>query len=396
MRDAALADAILGELASQFPQGHSFASLKDALPEFQELSTDTWLTAVDGLEKLGLVKGFLIRTGHTNSLRAIEFIEITPTGLSRSSASHKVNSLPESAEGLQTKTATDNESAADDPGLPFVSLFYSYSHADEDLRNQLERQLSPLKRQNLIREWHDRKLDAGEEIDPNIDRHLEEADVVLLLVSPDFIASDYCYSREVDKAMERHRAGLARVIPIILRPTDWHGMPFGKLLALPTDGKAVTTWPNRDEAFLDVVKGVRTAVSKLRRRSSAPGTTITLVINESFYSRDYNGIAIVGEIRNPTSVADQAANWSLEFHGLDLNISGGPGYSTFFPGQNWWRRTPFDIPGQRMTRGAVFFPGPLSWRTVPPRLPLRGSLTLDLFVGGAIKKDVEVGGIGAP
>ena len=137
----------------------------------------------------------------------------------------------------------------------------SYSHKDEPLRDQLETHLAMLKREGVIDVWHDRRIPAGDEIDHRISEKLEQAHVVLLLVSPDFLASPYCFDVELRRAMQRHAARNARVIPVILRPCDWHSAPFGKLAALPTDGKPITRWPDRDDAFLDVVKGIRRAVA---------------------------------------------------------------------------------------------------------------------------------------
>lgn len=149
-----------------------------------------------------------------------------------------------------------------------LSVFFSYSHEDETLRDQLEQQLAILKRQQVIATWHDRRITAGEVIDHAISGNLETADIILLLVSSAFIASDYCYDREMQRAMQRHEAGEAVVIPVILRPCDWHGAPFGKLLATPTDGKPVTQWPDRDTAFLEVTKAIRVAAEKLQRAAA--------------------------------------------------------------------------------------------------------------------------------
>jgi hypothetical protein len=143
-----------------------------------------------------------------------------------------------------------------------ATLFFSYSHIDEALRDQLEKHLAGLHRQDIISSWHDRRITAGTELGDAIDSHIDTADVILLLVSPDFIASDYCYEKEMVRALERHQKGQARVIPVILRPCDWHGLPFGKLLATPTDGRAITKWPNIDEAFLDVVKAIKRGLSE--------------------------------------------------------------------------------------------------------------------------------------
>jgi hypothetical protein len=144
-----------------------------------------------------------------------------------------------------------------------VELFYSYSHKDEELRNELENHLSILKRKGVITGWHDRRIGAGKEWKGQIDAHLNSAAVILLLISSDFLASDYCYDVEMKRALERHDAGEARIIPVILRAVDWKGAPFGKLQCLPTDAKPVTSWPNRDEAFRDVAQGIRKAVEEL-------------------------------------------------------------------------------------------------------------------------------------
>lgn len=143
-------------------------------------------------------------------------------------------------------------------------LFFSYSHADEDLRDMLETHLSALKHQGLIETWHDRRILPGDELDDAIAENLETADIILLLISAKFIDSSYCYSVEMKRAMERHEAGEARVVPVILRSCDWHDMPFGGLMATPTDGRPVKSWPDLDEAFLDVVNSIKRAVKELR------------------------------------------------------------------------------------------------------------------------------------
>ncbi len=150
-----------------------------------------------------------------------------------------------------------------------ISVFVSYSHKDERLREELDTHLALLKRQGVIDVWHDRRISPGAEVDATIDAALERAQVILLLVSPDFIASDYCYEREMTRAMERHEAGEARVLPVILRPCKWHGAPFGRLMALPNDGKPVVKWLTLDDAFLDVVNGIERALHELRGAAHA-------------------------------------------------------------------------------------------------------------------------------
>jgi tetratricopeptide (TPR) repeat protein len=149
-----------------------------------------------------------------------------------------------------------------------VEVFYSYAHEHETLCDELKKHLANLKRQGVITDWYDRDISAGKEWDEEIERHLNSAKVILLLVSPDFMDSDYINDVEGKRAMERHEAREARVIPVILRPVDWEGTPFSKLQALPTDAKPVTSWGDRDEAFLSVSKAIRKALTELRERKA--------------------------------------------------------------------------------------------------------------------------------
>jgi tetratricopeptide (TPR) repeat protein len=145
-----------------------------------------------------------------------------------------------------------------------IELFICYAREDEELRKGLEKQLRALRRQGLIEVWHDREISAGTEWEREIDKHLNSAQIILLLVSPDFMDSDYCYGIEMKQALERHERGEARVIPVILRPVYWYGEPLGKLQALPTDGKPVisSSWHNKDEAFFDVAEGIYRAIKE--------------------------------------------------------------------------------------------------------------------------------------
>jgi TIR domain len=147
-----------------------------------------------------------------------------------------------------------------------AKVFCSYSHKNEEDVNQLRDWLRPLERQGLIQWWYDREIAPGWEWDEAIDKNLRTADVILLLVTYAFMASDYVYEKEIGKAVERHERGEARVIPIIVRPADWEWAPFAKLQALPKDAKPITTWLNQDEAWLDVVRGIRRAVQMLTQR----------------------------------------------------------------------------------------------------------------------------------
>ncbi len=153
-----------------------------------------------------------------------------------------------------------------------LDVFVSYSRDDEDLLQELLKHLVLLKREGVIRTWHDRELAAGEARSGQLDEHLESADLILLLVSASFIAPDYSWDVEIQRAMERHEAGEARLIPIILRPFDWRNTPLGKLQVLPRDARPVTTWRDRDSAFLDIARGLRAAIEdELRWRSAGTG-----------------------------------------------------------------------------------------------------------------------------
>jgi hypothetical protein len=162
--------------------------------------------------------------------------------------------------GGQEEAVTGSDQPSSKPG---VELFFSYSHRDEKLRDELEKHLSLLKRQGLIASWHDRKIIAGREWGGDIDANLNKAKIILLLVSADFLASDYCYDKEMKRAIERHEAGEAHVVPIILRPCDWQDSPFARLQALPKNARPITDWPNRAQAFTDVAKSLRNLVKSL-------------------------------------------------------------------------------------------------------------------------------------
>ena len=130
-----------------------------------------------------------------------------------------------------------------------VEVFCSYAHEDEPYRRQLEAHLSGLKRQGLILLWHDQHILPGANWTEIVDEHLETASIILLLISADFLASSFCYGIEMTRALERHEANEARVIPIIIRPCDWQDTPLGKLQALPADAKPISTWESIDDGW---------------------------------------------------------------------------------------------------------------------------------------------------
>ena len=145
-----------------------------------------------------------------------------------------------------------------------VYLFYSYAHEDEDLRNELVGHLKIMERRGVVRSWHDRKIVAGDSWDNEINDHLKDADLILLLISSDFIQSDYIWGNELEIAMKRHQNHEASVVPIMLRSVDIEGAPFAVLQGLPKDFKPVTSWDNRDEAWTSVAKGIRKVVKEIQ------------------------------------------------------------------------------------------------------------------------------------
>ena len=154
------------------------------------------------------------------------------------------------------------------PAKKPIEILFSYAHEDEKLRDELEKGLSVLKRQNRIVCWYDRQISGGKPWEQAISTHLHTADIILLLVSRAFIASDYSNRVEVKHALERHEKGEVRVIPVILRQCDWQDEPFAKLQALPRDARPVTDWPNLDNALYDVAKGIKRVVEELENSQS--------------------------------------------------------------------------------------------------------------------------------
>lgn len=142
-----------------------------------------------------------------------------------------------------------------------AKVFYSYSHKDEKLKDRLDDHLSVLKREGFIDTWHDRLIGPGEDWKGQIDRNLDAADLILLLISASFMASDYCYDIELNRALQRHSSREAVVIPIILRPVFWQIAPFAKLQALPKNGTPATSWRSVDHAFANVAEGIRNIIA---------------------------------------------------------------------------------------------------------------------------------------
>ncbi len=147
-----------------------------------------------------------------------------------------------------------------------INIFVSYSHVDENYRKELEKHLSILRRSGIIRDWHDRQIRPGEEWELTIDQHLRSADVILLLISPDFVASEYCWGNEMSLAMDFHENGSATVVPILIRPIDFDGAPFAKLQMLPKDARPVALWSSHDEAWAHVTGALRKMIDEILQK----------------------------------------------------------------------------------------------------------------------------------
>ena len=138
-----------------------------------------------------------------------------------------------------------------------IQIFISYSHRDVSLYDALVKHLKILERQGIISVWHDRQIGAGSDWNSSIDANLNTAQIILLLVSPDFMASDYCWDLEMKRALERHEAGEAQVIPIIVRSVDWQSTPLGDLQALPQNAQPIQNWSDQDAAWTHVAREIK-------------------------------------------------------------------------------------------------------------------------------------------
>lgn len=156
-----------------------------------------------------------------------------------------------------------------------VKAFISYAHKDESHKEALVEHLATLKRNGIISEWHDRKIIPGESWKDAISDNLEQAELILFLVSSTFLASEYCYEVEFARALAKHAEGSAQLIPIVVRPCDWKTTDLGRFQGLPKDAVAVTTWPNEDEAWLNVIDGIKRRLEKF-----TPSPVLTVLLKD--------------------------------------------------------------------------------------------------------------------
>lgn len=185
-----------------------------------------------------------------------------------------------------------------------VKIFCCYAHEDEPLLNKLKAHLASLQRQGLIEMWYDRDISAGADWEQEISQHLDEAQIILLLVSPAFMNSDYCYGFEMERALERRERGEAQVIPIILRPVYWQNAPFSKLQALPKDANPVISskWHTEDEAFVDIVKGLQRIIQDFTSRDLGETRSFPILQRQenSYIGEQIGSYSIIKELGRGT------------------------------------------------------------------------------------------------
>lgn len=170
-----------------------------------------------------------------------------------------------------------------------VDSFVAYAHEDEGIRGQVEQHLAALRRIGRLNVWHDRKIMPGSTWETEISSALDECGLVLLVVSPAFIASDYCYGVEMQRALALRAEGRCVIVPIIARPCLWQPTPLGAIQALPTDARPITTWENQDSALLDVTNGIAALLDSLKPKPTvtgdetySPSALVSLRINSLF------------------------------------------------------------------------------------------------------------------
>lgn len=235
--------------------------------------------ALETLNKLSSIPTYIIEptySNHSTNYYESSNVKDDPEEIPKTPTA--VKNYDESGDIQDAQSKSDNEcinkvltsslepNKASMSAIQPLKIFYSYSHKDTKLRKKLEKHLKLLERRDFIINWHDRKIEVGDEWKSTLDKKLMTADIILLLISADFLASDYCYDIEVTQAMKQHEEGISVVIPIMLRSCDSTGASFMKLQGLPINLIPVTKWKDRDEAFTDIAVGLRAIVEEIRKK----------------------------------------------------------------------------------------------------------------------------------
>ncbi len=205
------------------------------------------------------------------------------------------------------------------PNENTINIFIAYSREDAEILKKLRTNLKVLERTQNVNVWYDGEIEAGSDWEKSIKTHLYTADIILLLVTENFIASDYCYDVEMKEALSLHDQDKVRSIPIIAKECLWQDTPFARLQALPEDGKALTSsdWSNPNRPYLNVVEELRSICQDIRNKRKAlssdnPSSTTNEIIN------------------NPTS--DESSNKKKILIGLMsilVLVAAGWGFSQF-------------------------------------------------------------------
>jgi TIR domain len=204
-----------------------------------------------------------------------------------------------------------------------LEVFCCYAREDQDMLRHLKKHLAPLVRGGQITIWSDINLNAGVEWEKELHQHLESADIILLLISPDFMDSDYCYSIEMGRAITRHKAGSAQVIPVLLRPTFWRNALFAKLQMVPRDAKPVASWLDRDDAFHDVTVQVDQVVSKLQTQQTQLDVPWL------------DDVPVIGDLSPETAATRPRQVGEDEVEALEAARKTSS--HIFSPGKQWWK-----------------------------------------------------------
>lgn len=197
-----------------------------------------------------------------------------------------------------------------------MKAFISYSHVDEKYVNRLHTHLTQMKRDGIINAWYDREISAGDEINQEIKQNLLDSDIFLAITSPDFLASRYCYEEEMSKAIEMHKKGKIRIIPIIIEPCDWLNSPLKEFSATPRDGKPVSEWSNPNTAFLEIITALRKIVTTETPTGSRKASSLDLKNTKqpAFRTkRDFDKIDVIEFKKNAfQEISQKIAVWCLE------------------------------------------------------------------------------------
>jgi len=145
-----------------------------------------------------------------------------------------------------------------------TKVFISYSHKDEEFKNSLTEHFSSLVRSGIISEWNDRKIVPGTDWSNEIDENLKNSDLILFLISSSFLNSDYCMNIETQTALSMHASGQAQLIPIVVRAVEWSDTQLSKLQSLPKDALPISSWPDKDEAWVSVIHGIKKHISEFK------------------------------------------------------------------------------------------------------------------------------------